>query len=458
MQKSQLSILGIFIWLSLSGCDKYLDKNADKSKIIPSTIEDFKGLLNNNNIINNGGSSVAEAFADNYYLPLNLYTSITSESFRHAYIWGDLILEGEAPSSAWSQMYQVAYYGNIIIDGLKKIDKSDYNETDWNYCYGAAHFMRAHVFFEVISLWTGPYQKSTAKNQLGIPLRLNPDFNEQSIRSNLEESYEQVIADLKVAAQFLPVSVDHYSKTNKVAAYALLSRVFLAQGNYNKSKTYADSSLALYSRLINYNTLNSSVNFPFTNTTTNPNLEIIFYSQSTITSVLATSRAIIDTNLFNSYQPNDLRRSLYFGTSTNGTKFFKGFYSGNGFVYKGLTVDEVYLNRAESLIRMGSWQDGLTDLNHLLTTRWKTSTFIPFTAINQEGALNIVLEERRKSLVYRGLRWLDLKRLNQDPQRMVTIKRILGNETYVLGPNDPRYAALIPTSVIGISGMQQNPR
>jgi starch-binding outer membrane protein, SusD/RagB family len=63
--------------------------------------------------------------------------------------------------------------------------------------------------------------------------------------------------------------------------------------------------------------------------------------------------------------------------------------------------------------------------------------------------------ERRKELTMRGLRWIDIKRLNKEGAGIV-LKRLIGDKTYTLQPNDPRYALPLPADIILNTGMQQN--
>lgn len=57
----------------------------------------------------------------------------------------------------------------------------------------------------------------------------------------------------------------------------------------------------------------------------------------------------------------------------------------------------------------------------------------------------------------RGLRWMDLKRLNKDSANIILTRQVNG-QTYTLQPNDLRYALPLPEDIIQITGMQQNPR
>jgi len=68
-----------------------------------------------------------------------------------------------------------------------------------------------------------------------------------------------------------------------------------------------------------------------------------------------------------------------------------------------------------------------------------------------------VLQERRKELVWRCLRWDDIKRLNKEGKGIVLSRR-LGDAVYKLEPNTPGYVFNIPQDEINRSGIIQNIR
>ena len=99
----------------------------------------------------------------------------------------------------------------------------------------------------------------------------------------------------------------------------------------------------------------------------------------------------------------------------------------------------------------------MTDLNNLLFQRWKTGTFVPRSASSSSDALNQVLTERRKELIFRGTRWSDLRRLNKEGYN-ITLQRTIQGQTFTLAPNSPLYVLPIPPDVIAQTGIAQNPR
>ena len=169
------------------------------------------------------------------------------------------------------------------------------------------------------------------------------------------------------------------------------------------------------------------------------------------------SRLIIDTILYKTYNTNDLRLQLFFKVSS-GVNTYKGSYGGSSTFFNGLTTDELYLIRAECYARLNNKDAALSDLNALLVKRWKTGTFVPYTAASADEALKVILHERRKELIYRGLRWMDLRRLNQDSRFAAILQRNLNGIIYTLPPNDPKYVLPIPDLVIQLSGIEQNAR
>jgi len=85
--------------------------------------------------------------------------------------------------------------------------------------------------------------------------------------------------------------------------------------------------------------------------------------------------------------------------------------------------------------------------------------FNPVTAASAEDALDSVLVERRKELAFRGLRWSDLRRLNNEGAGD-TIYHGLNGQAHRLSPNSLNYVLPIPPDVLDFNkpAMLNNPR
>jgi len=128
-------------------------------------------------------------------------------------------------------------------------------------------------------------------------------------------------------------------------------------------------------------------------------------------------------------------------------------------MFEGLANGEMYLVKAEAEARAGNTAKAMDDLNTLMQNRMVNTTgqpFVPLTASSAPDALQKVLTERRKELIFRDRRWMDIKRLNLENANIILTRTVSG-QTYTLMPNANRYAIPLPDMVIKISGMPQNP-
>jgi len=443
MKKIMISIAALLL---LAGCKKYLDEKSDKKLVVPSSLADLQSILDAYSKMSFGEPGEGEVSSTDYYITDANYNSLSKDNLRRLYTWQKDYLF-ESLSNSWYFGYTSIYAANSVLDQISSVPPGAERDN----IKGQAHFFRAKQYLNLAGVFTPAYDPATAGNDLGLPLRLNTDFNAPSVRASNEATYQQIISDLKAAIPLLPVMPLSPIRPSKPAAYGLLARTYLFMRRYPEAGRYADSCLQHFSRLIDYNTLNAAASYPLAQF----NAETIFFSVMATPAPINPSRAKTDPDLYNQYTANDLRKTVFFKRNTDGTYAFKGNYSGMLAPFGGLSTNEILLIRAEAAIRQNQTTAGMEDLNTLLKTRWKTGTFVPFTAALPAEALELVLKERRKELLNRGLRWMDIKRLNKEGAN-ITLSRTVAGQVYTLPPNDPRYALPIPEDVIQLSGMPQN--
>ena len=438
-------------------CQKeFLEKKSDKALLIPSTLDDFQALLDYEQVMSRA-PSLNEISTDDFYTSDNGWLALNSTTQRSSYLWADDLYGGSTVSD-WNIPYQQIFYSNVVLDGLKELKPEANQQMEWNRIKGSALFHRALAFYNLAQLFAGAFDQATAAKTPGIPIRLTADVNETSARGSLQNTYDQIIADLLASEKLLPVQTAYKSRPGKPAVQALLSRVYQTMELYDNAEAYASLCLQSSSKLIDFNTLNASTAKPMPPALPNGNDEVIFYNSLLAYSYLSSTLTIVDSALYRSYVPDDLRRTVFFIDRGKEVINFKGTYSGRAALFSGLATDEVYLIRAECYARKGNIPLAMKDLNTLIEKRWKKGKFTPLVAGNPEEALKMVLIERRKELISRGLRWTDLKRLNKDPLRAVTLKRVINGATFELVPNHKRYVFSIPQNEITGSGIEQNPR
>lgn len=462
MKAKLFLVFYLFVFLFFcNGCKKYLDKSPNKALAIPSTVSDYQALLDNENMFVKG-IALGDFGSDDYYLSYSTWQSLFY-IMRNAYNWNGDIFDGQT-NDDWNSAYQVVYTSNIVLDGLKKIQVSSSNEIAYNTAKGTALFYRAFSTYNIEETFGEPFKASSADSDLGVPLRLTSNLNETSKRETVRKVFNQIIEDLVASIDLLPsnVQLSTRNRPTKPAAYGLLARVYLTMQDYVKAEEFAEKCLNVYSALIDYNSssfpVNANRSFP---SAPNENAEVIFECyQLNYGTFVANATTNIDSNLYRSYDVNDLRKTLFFRSNPfPNTYSFRGQYSGSSFTFGGIATDEIYLIRAECKARRGDVQGSLTDLNMLIKKRWKnTVPYTNITAVDQANALQKVLIERRKELIFRGLRWSDLRRLNQDPNYAITLQRNLNGQIITLQPNDKKYTYPIPPDEILMSGFMQNER
>lgn len=450
--RGPLSMLALLAGLLFCACKKqdFLDKKPSSNLVVPTSLNDFQALLDNDQVMGKA-PVLGEISADNYFIT-DSYLPLLDSRIQNAYVWASDIFGSEENIEDWNVPYKQVYYSNVVLDGLTGIKVSGDNQAQFNLVKGSALFLRAFAFSNLIQAFAPGYDATTAKNDIGIPLRLTSDINAASSMASVEQSYNQVTQDLRMAISLLPASVGGYlNRPPKAAAQALLARVYLNMHKYDSAKLYADSVLLTNPTLIDYNTLDVSTFLPFKK---NSNVEVLYLATSVdygisyqILTGLFYPNVIVDTTLVRSYDPNDLRLAAFF--QQNGTDSFnlKGNYNGLIYIFLGMAIDEVYLIRAESFARLGKLDSAAHDLNSLLENRYKRGTFVQLSFADQQIALNTIWAERRKELPFRGLRWPDLKRLNKEGAS-ITLTRIVNGIKHTLAPNSNLYVLPIPPDAV----------
>ncbi|HEV2355294.1 MAG TPA: RagB/SusD family nutrient uptake outer membrane protein, partial [Puia sp.] len=377
----------------------------------------------------------------------------------NAYIWAADLYQGQGSVADWDLPYQQVFYANTVLQGLAQIRPDSTEVGEWNTLEGWALFSRAFAFFNIAELFAKPYDSATAATDAGIPIRLSPDINGKTTRATLQSTYEQILEDLHRAAGSLPLTIaeNNLNRPGRLAAEALLARVYLSLRVYDSAGWYANSVLQAYPFLLDYNLLNIGSFVIFADTMREVLFQANFPAVGNFLEGIVCRGCVIDTTLVDSYDSNDLRQPAFYFRRAGDTFNLKGSYAGSVFPFSGLATDEMYLIRAESEARAGNAAGAINDVNTLLTRRRRTGTFIPETATTASQALDTVLAERRRELAFRGIRWSDLRRLNQEG-RLDTLHRVINGQVYTLFPNSDLYTLPIPPDVIRFSGIMQNPR
>ncbi len=436
-------------------CKKeWLEAKPDDLVSVPSTISDYQALLDNSRQIFNVNQSagLAEISSGDFYITDEAWKELFNAQEKAAYIWGPTNgFYNKERSIDWVNGYWRILNANFILEGIDKIRPSATEQQEWNNVKGSALFYRAFDLFCLAQEYCVVYNDNTASKDLGLPLRLEYDVNVQVKRSNLQETYDRIFSDLHEASSLLTSKPLFKTRPSKEAVYALLARANLAIENYGEAGKYADLVLQIQSDLMDYSKINPALANPISKF----NPEVIFHSSFSY-GIFSPSKLIVQPALFNEYDIRDYRRDIFY-TANGSTMTFVGNYTGDKNLFGGLATDEMYLIRAEAEARNKELSLALADLNHLRRSRWR-GQYQDLESSNPNVVLDLVLKERRKELAFRGLRWIDLRRLNRDARYAVTLTRTVNKIVYVLYPNEKRYIFPIDEEEVRLSGIEQNKR
>ncbi|MFA6071642.1 MAG: RagB/SusD family nutrient uptake outer membrane protein [Janthinobacterium sp.] len=379
--KNIVRILILLVTLGQLGCKKgFLEEKPEKALDVPTSISDYQAILDNPTsssptegrvALNYEQPALVEISSDDFYVVDNAFI-IGSLAERNAYRWSKNIFENIDQEVEWNTPYRRIYYSNIVIEGIKKVKIQDSKDViPWNNVLGGALFFRAYNHFVIAQQFCKPYDRGHSGTDLGIPLRLTANFNERSMRPSVEETYKQILADLRQSSIILPITTPinplYTLRPTKTAALAMLARVYLSMSEYDSAYVYADKALHLYSELEHFKNFDPSQLF---NPIPEFNKEVILMQAMNNYALLHPIRAMnIDSIFYKQYDNHDLRKNIYFA-DFGGRKIFKGSYW--GFVlpfFSGLATDELYLIRAECMARKGNVNAAMDDLNMLLVKR-----------------------------------------------------------------------------------------
>lgn len=460
--KLKLIIIAALILTGFGSCKKYLDATPVKGKIVPKTLADFEEFMNDI-ILSQSGYVYPEFMTDD--MLNSRVTAATASRESRAYTWQKELLLSTDDDSEWNAPYNYIYICNLVLDNLQSATLG--TDEDRSRLRGECLTQRAYYLFTLANLYGKDYVAATAATDLSVPIMLRADLEAKAKRATVQEVYDQVINDLQTAISIagFPDAGKNYIHPGKLASMALLARVYLFKGDYVNAQKYANDVLVKKSTLFDWNLLSFSnplkptaatiSNYPLPQN----NIENVYCKTAANPSVL--SRFMASSDLLNVLDTKDLRYVFNFtrltSTGAASTSVNPDFL-GNTTNFS-IGIPEMMLIKAECLARANDKDGAVAILNTLRTKRFKPADYVALTAPSADDALAKVLAERRRELLYKGVRWFDLKRLNRDDRFKKTISREVAGQTYTLEPNSDRYLLQIAPKIIDVNPLiLQNPR
>ena len=453
--KKYILLFSLVHMLFLNSCsvEDFLNEKPESTMLVPTDLHDFQLLLNHPRM-NYYAVGLGLISSDDIHYSKNALASL-SPLVRNTYLWDKDMFAGEREIRDWDISYFAIFTANNVLEGVTELSAPQNAKND---LIGQALFKRAFAYFDLVLHFCNVYSEQNL-DLPGLPLKLEADVNIIHQRATIGEVFEVIIADLKQSIQHLSQQKpnEDRSRPSIQAGHGLLSRIYLYMGDYKQAYTHADSCLMIADDLLDFHTIDTVA--IISNWISNP--ELIYDSKSANYLEIInspTSSASVSSDLFSSYGDNDLRKAVYFYEKSDGEWGMNQNYLGSfQYVLTGLTIGEVYLTLIEALLKTGNKQEALDKLHQFLSKRYNEPAESSKFSANEGELLNFILEERRRELAWRNIRWMDLKRFNRDG-RDLTLKREDAGQLVELLPNSNRYIFSIPQSEIDQSNIEQNQR
>lgn len=448
MRNNKMWLLITMLVVLLASCSDFTE-TTPKGKVIPSTTDDFKGM-----VIDLVNASTAYPLANMCCDDVYSDDIKTTSSQGKAYCWMEDFFLSNEEDYGWNDTYKRIYVMNTAIDNLPS--STGGTESEKAELLAEAKFWRAYLYWLLQSLYAKDYNAETASADLSVPLSLHGDLEASLSRATIADVTAQIWSDLEGAETLLPSKQTNDYRPTKGAAYALKARILFYQHEYDKAAEQARLALQENSTLYDMRTWSFiredrpsyGINGREEEYEFSP--EKLCYLSNFMTSML--SSICISDDFQALFEPGDLRFKFYFSNlNRQGKPWEDGRYRFLQWLDYNLGVPEMMLIEAEALARK---KDAacLDILDKLRQTRFSTQEYRPLTVSDGTSLLDMVLDERRRELCLNSLRWLDMKRLAAEGIYNKTITRELEGKTYTLEPNSKLYVFPIPLQVLAING------
>lgn len=349
--------------------------------------------------------------------------------------------------STWIQAYYVINILNQVLDHLDLFT----DDATKAIVQGQALGLRGMTYFEMARLWGLQYEPGVNNTQPAVPIVLKATYQVSDAvnvaRNTVEEVYTQAEQDLLQAESLLkPFGLNDNMFSTYVAS-AMLSRLYLQKGEYEKAAQEADSVIEANAFSLASTPLQAYNKDGYFS-------EHIFSIRQTATSNAGQSNSGIATfyaslngsgrgdieilqNHLDLYEPGDLRsgvddvlkpdgsvndlatikdikKMFYIGIGSNAGKFNTSKWGDPRLYIPVIRLAEMYLTRAEGNFESGAPQVGpntwLDDIN-VIRQRAGLGDLVSVDEATDRAAIR---KERHLELCWEGFTLHDLRRWHED--------------------------------------------
>jgi len=411
------ALAAITIAFCVASCDSFVEVDLPNSQltgeaVFETTATADAALLNiyarmrDRGMLSGNSAGMSNALG-NYADELDFYGNASSPMFF--FNSNSLVATNGTAADYWNNAYNQIYQANAVLEGVA--GSTGIPQADKDRMRGEALFLRALLHFYLTNLYGE------------IPYVMTTDYEVNKVisKSTQDVLYAQLIDDLEMATTLLPEAYlsEGKSRANRYAAFALLSRVYLYNGQWAEASNAASAVInqeATYSmaptveNVFLKNSPETILQMPPANNGAQTELGTTF-------NVLAAppANSALRNDFLDAFETGDLRQQFWMGQITGGStvyyfpRKYRQYTSGAESTEYSilLRLPEVYLIRAEARAMQGELTGAAEDLDAVRLRAGLVGT----TAQTQTALLLAIARERRVELFAEyGHRFFDLKR------------------------------------------------
>lgn len=464
MKKINIIIL-LIATIAFSSCEKYLDI-VPKGEVILSKVEEYNSLFNDDNFLHGDYFANIPTGTTDEFWPydetaiINNPNSVSTANF----LWDESIdrVSVTLDDEFYNRAYMRISRYNIII---QEVMDSEGSETDKKEVLAKAKILRAFNHFLLVNYYANQYSTSTA-SETGIIVIKTFDMEQSPVQSSVQDAYDFILRDINDALPNLKDATENTLHPTKAFGYALLAKVNLFMGNYDKALENANNALDLNFYLTDLVALHeaSTPAFPV------PSLSVPFDSPeylyygggkwgSAPSSLVGPEASSWFGTPDASGKTGDIRLDDFYVAPwwIPGAVVKLNFQRDYKHVGLGIGTPEVMLMKAECLARKGDISGSMTLVNDLRKLRILPANYTELVATNAKDAVNKVIEERSRELLNTLNRFWDIRRLADEADYAITLSKVFDGQTYTTTGKSHIFTMPFPQSVTDINkSIKQN--
>lgn len=308
--------------------------------------------------------------------------------------------------AAYQGIYRAINSANSVIAYVPDVQDAQLTTAERNKILGEAYFIRALGYFDLARGWGGVQLQLKPTTDLSVLTGIK--------RSTLDQTYDQVLADLTQAEQLLPEDATTRNRAQKSAARALRARLHLYRRQWALAEAYATQLISntKYTLVkpyknfftVPFQTAESVLELAYSVNDRNTYWNLWYPSSAGGQYTLKPSDALVAK--LNNPAIGGSRNSLIAGTGSSIYGVLYNTTSTSADPSYLIRIAELYLIRAEARAQQGKLTEAAADLNAVRARADVSAS----TATTQAQLLQAIEDENGVEFAFEAHRWFDLVR------------------------------------------------